>query len=257
MAAGTGAITTRDLITEVLSILKVYSPGDALAAADAQTCLFTLGGIFDGYAAERLTFWQLNTLGAFSTSAGKNSYTIAAAAGSGVDWVISPLPTRFDYVSQSMGNPSATGPLEIGLRPLTSYEWERISLKTLGNSILESYWPNYGATSHVLTFFPTPTASLSITLYVAQQTAGLASLDTLIQLPPGYQEPITYELAIKVSSKFGANLPAWLPEAWAEAKARLKAKNFEALDVRADRALLSEPGRGFNGGGSIDFYLGK
>ncbi len=249
--AGNAGPTVLDLITEALSILSVYTPGEPMAAADAETCLFTLGGLVDGYGAERLTIYQLNVLAQFATTAGKQTYLVGTGA-TGNDWIVSALPTRFEYVSQSLANRSATGALEVGLHQYTNADWERLSLKSLGNTMLEGVWINYGVGAHALSFFPLPLAAIPITLYTAQMTPRFTALTNVLALPPGYQELLTYELALKVASKFDATIPPFLPDAFAEAKSRVKMANFQALDIRCDPALTGHGG----GRSGLDFYKG-
>lgn len=246
--AGNAGLTVQDIINEALGILGVYT-GDPLSGADLQSAFFTFQALVDGWTLEPLTFQQSATL-QFTTTAGKSAYTLAAAAGSGVDWVPPFLPAkRLDAVTMQ------TGTLELGVNLDTLRQWEMIALKSMSSSILTDCYVNYGPASHVLNFWPVPSVAIPVNLYVKQQIAKPTATTAAIILAPGYQEPLTYELAIKCSSKFGAAVPEWLPEAWRESKARLAASNFPMLDALCDRALLRRGSR--MGGGSISFYMGE
>jgi hypothetical protein len=256
MAGNPGLVSVLDVITEVLSLLRAYSPGEPIAAADSSSCLFTLSGLIDGWGAERLTVFRGN-VATFTTTAGKQTYTVgpaAALAPASPDWLLDPCPPDFNAVTCLPGQPSS---IEAELRILTDLQWAEIPLKSLQSNYLGSVWPNFQPAGYYqLSFFPIPSAAVPVTLYTPLPVGKLLALSSTLQMPPGYQEALVYELAIKVSSKFGPRMPEWLPAAWTAAKSRIKEANFQALDVSLDAALTRDGG-GFNGGGSIDFYMGK
>jgi hypothetical protein len=239
--------TVADLINEALAHLSVYAPGETLAAADQTSAMFTLQGIVDSYGAQPLMVFNRTVLGSFTLSGGKQSYTIGTANTN--DWVTSFLPPTFDLVSMKMGT------LDLGITIYTAEEWARIGLKSLQSNIVTACWPDYGAASHTLSFFPVPNATIPVTLYLDTPIQRFTAASNIVQFPAGYQELLTFELAIKCSSKFGAEVPAWLPAAYTEAKTSVKASNFEPIDLYCDDALVSSGSRA--GGGSINFYLGR
>jgi hypothetical protein len=147
------------------------------------------------------------------------------------------------------------GTLELQIAIDTAAQWESIGIKSLASSIMQECWPNYGAAAHQLNFYPVPNASIPVALYLLQAIPRFTAITNVVQLPPGYQEPLTFELAMKCSSKFGASIPAWMPAAWSDGKATIRANNFEPIDVACDPALV-KPGPA-TGGGSINFYLGR
>jgi hypothetical protein len=241
------AVSVLDLLTEVLSLLGVYAPGEPIDAADSASLLFTLNGLIDGLRAESLTKLATVPL-TFQTVAGKGSYTLGT---SGTDWVIASgfLPPAIDYYGAMIG-----GNLESGMDPLTDAEWAAIGLKGLASTIGLSVWPQYGVSSHTIWIWPVPSGIEPIVLYCRQPVPSFTAITDAVLLPPGYQEFLTYELTIKSAAKFGARVPDWVPPAWAAARTRVKEDNFEIIDAACDAALTSQ---GRRGGGSIDFYLGK
>lgn len=242
------ALTFQDIINEALGILGVYT-GDPLAASESQSAFFTLQAIIDGYGAEALII-QENEVSRFVTTAGKSQYTLGVDAGN--DWVVSTLPPSFSEVTMS------TGALEIPLEILTPAKWAMLALKSLQSSILSGMWPNFGPTVHTLSFYPVPGAIIPINLYTPEILSAPTATGNTFTAAPGYQELYTFELAIKASSKFGAQIPAWVPPAWADAKAKIKGANFNPLDVYCDAALVSLNSKNRTlGRGSIAFYTGE
>jgi hypothetical protein len=234
-----------DIINEALGHLGVYT-GDPLSAADEQTAFFTLLALIDGWGIEPGTILQTNVL-QFMTQAGKQSYTIGPAVTN--DWVTATLPMSFSNIGMMLGL------LELPIVPATEDQWAAIGLKSLQSGVIEGCWPNFGSTSHTLNFAPVPNAAIPINLYIPQQVLKPTVATATIGLPPGYQEAMTFELVIKVSSKFRAKIPAWIPAAWEAAKEKIRANNFEAMDIQCDPALVRGGTR--TGGGSIAFYEGK
>ncbi len=244
--AGNLGYTVADLITESLSILGVYAQGETLSAADLQSAFFTLQALVDGWAAQPLTVLQVNTY-TFSTVAGQQSYTVGPAGTS--NWMTTQLPIGFDRIGMQMGT------LELPIEIITLDQWASIALKGFQSSILTQVWIDFGFPAHSLYFWPVPASAIPVVLYIPQQVAQFTATSNVLALPPGYQEALTFELALKLAAKFGAPIPQWLPEAAADAKANIKSTNFEALDVSCDDAIVDTSRR--SGGGSINFYLGN
>jgi hypothetical protein len=237
-------VTVFDLITEALAIYGEYAAGESLDSSSVQSLLFTLNAAIDGLGAERLSIYSTSVL-SYTTIAGKQSYTFGPAA---ADWVTAVAPA---YISRAG---VLSGGVELPLAIVNADEWAGIGLKSMQSTIPSALWPQYGPASHTLNFWPVPSGAFAVALYVAQQIPKFVAQTDTVSLPPGYQEFLTYDLAIKSSSKFGAPLPDWLPQAWREARTRIKERNYRAFDSRCDPALTQGSGRGVP---SIDFYTGK
>jgi hypothetical protein len=244
--AGNNGIAVQDLINEALSHLGVYQ-GDALDASDLQSAFFTFVAMMDGWTAEPLTIFQKSVL-TFETIANQQSYTLGV--GAPYAWQVSALPSDYDAVTQG---PAGSG-LELPVVMVGELEWAALPLKGLSSSILAQMYRQTLATSHTLNFWPLPAAAMPINLYVSQRIPTFTAVSNVVALPPGYQEAITFELAAKCSAKFGARVPEWLPAAMQDAKSKIKAKNFPALDMRVDSALVR---RCVRLGGNLAFYEGK
>jgi len=217
------AVLVSDIAVEVLSILGVYAPGEPVATADSASLLFTLNGIVDGFAAERLMIFETAIL-PFSTVIAKQSYKLGPDGTN--DWVTTFLPGAVT----SIGLLTVGGTLEIPLALYTLAQWQAIALKATAG-VPTACWPQYGAVFHTLNFWPVPNVVSPVLLYVQKQIPLFTSVTNTVLLPPGYQELLTYELALKSVGKFGREVPAWLPAAWRAARTRVE-----------DRAALASRG---------------
>jgi len=242
-----GSISVLDLITEALSIMGEYAPGEALDAASVSSLLFTLGGAIDGLGGEPLAIYSDGIL-SYNTTAAKQSYTLGPDVGN--DWITTAAApseiVRIGVVSNGM---------ELPIEIINAQQWAGFALKTLQSSIVSAAWPQYGAVSHTLYFWPVPSTVLAVKLYTLQQVPTFTASTDSIVLPPGYQEFLTYDLVIKSASKFGAALPEWVPPAWREARTRIKERNYQALESRCDPALTGR-GRGRVPAERLSFYRG-
>lgn len=240
------AVTVLDLITEVLALYGEYSPGEPIDAASSQGLLFTLNAALDGLGGEALAIYANGTL-SYVTTGGKQSYTLGPDPGN--DWVtVAAAPSRIPRAGVTVGG------VQLPIDTTTNAdEWAMLALKSLSSTFPVRVWIQYGPAAHTLNFWPVPSGSFAVTLYTAQQIPQFTSVSDSVALPAGYQEFLTYDLAIKSASKFGATVPEWVFSAWREARTRVKERNYQALESRADPALSSRTGRGWP---SIKFYTG-
>lgn len=254
MAVNSGSFLVSDLINEALGHLGVYT-GDALSAADMQSAFTTFLLLMDGWAAEPLTIFERGEALTFTTIAGEASYSLGVTSSNPSApqplWSVSALPANYDAITQG---PAGTG-LELPVKVAGEYEYVHLPLKGLQSSILEKCWIQTQASSHVLNFWPTPSAAIPINLYTSQRIPAFSAISNSFTLPPGYMEALVFELAAKLSAKFGASLPEWLPTALSDAKSKIKAANWPALESRCDRDLVRRSAR--LGGDQLAFYEGR
>jgi len=240
------AVLVLDVLNEVLSILGVYAPGENITAADSQSMLFTLNGILDGLGAEIFAIVD-HPVYAFPVVGSKQAYTLGPDASN--DWVTPTLPASIVAVSVLVGA------LEVSLAPLNTDEWQAIGIKSFSGGVFPSgYWLQYGAAFHTLNFFPMPSSTNAVRLYCDSPLTSFTAVTNTVAMPAGYQEFLTYDLAIKSAGKFGKSLPGWLPEARRDARSRIKEANYTPIYSRCDDALLA--GGGGLGGGSMLFASG-
>lgn len=242
--AGSG-LSVLDLITEALALMGEYSPGEPLDAASAQSLLFTLNGAIDGLGGEPLAIYSNSVLN-FATIAGKQTYSLGLDPSN--DWdtqaAAPSLITRVGMMANA---------LELPIEIVSAEEWARYGLKTMQSTISSAVWIQYGPAANVLNFWPVPSVAFQVNLYIAQQIPKFVATTDSVSLPPGYQEFLTYDLVIKSAAKFGASIPEWIPQAWREARTRIKERNFQSVNSRCDPALTHQGRRGWP---SLGFYTG-
>lgn len=241
-----GSVTVLDLATEVLSLYGSYAAGETIDSADVQSLIFTLNGILDGITAETLSLFSDTVLAGFTLTPGKQVYSFGAGAS---DFPLAGITRQIVGIGDIANN------IERPLKLLTDEEWEAIRLKTFSSSVVTAAWIRNVFPLLSITFWPVPTVADALRFYYREPVSTVSASSDVLILPAGYQEWLTFELAIKAAPKFGANLPAWLGEAWREAKTRVKESNYSGAVSRLDSALTG--GRGRAGAPSLSFYTGE
>ena len=98
-----------------------------------------------------------------------------------------------------------------------------------------------------LTLWPVPTGTgLQGVAYVKTQITQFASLDSLVRLPPGFEEFIVTNLAARLCSSFNRKADPMLIQRAAEAKALVKRSNKRLSDLSFDAGALIGNRGGYN-----------
>src|SRR6202522_1356666 len=178
--------TALDLITDALEILGVYSPGEAISAADSSRMLSNLNDMLDGWS--NLT-WSCY---AYLTT----SFTL--------------VPGQQKYTIGSGGNINSARPLKIFDAPGTAYVLDFNGNNYPVDVVDQQQWNLYGNTSSLITsdfpdtlfydpqfplgiinVYPWPTIGYTMSFISYLQLGDFSSLATALSLPPGYKRAIT------------------------------------------------------------------
>ena len=220
-------MTVNTLITATLRLIGVVAAAETPRAEDTQDAFARLNDMVDAWASERLTIYQSVRTTKILT-ASQASYTIGTAGNIAIA-----RPIFLDAVALLSG--TTEYPVEL----LTEEAWNAISQKTL-----ESTWPTkayYNPTypSGTLSLWPVPTDSTaSLVLYVPTAVPQFTSTGQTVSVPPGYQEALRYNLAVRLCPEFGRVLDPVVAALAVETKAALKRANVRVTELRVDDALL-------------------
>lgn len=229
----------RSLATQSMGRLGVLASGENMTAADANVCLEAINQLLDEWQAtplmlyaEQRTTWNLTPSQA--------SYTVGDSAEVDV-----PRPVYVDAVSYVQTNLSP--PLEIQMNPYTDASWAAQSQKTLTSNLPLNYYYNLTYPLATLYLWPIPTqASLQGVLYARTQVAQLASLDTDVALPNGWQRMIVTNLAVEIAPAFFREPSATLVDQAKKSLAAVKRSNIRNVDLVTPAGALIQTGN--NGG---------
>ncbi len=219
------------VIVPALKEIGVLAASETGTTEDAADALAALNRMLDQWAAERLQIFTV-TRTTWVITAGIQNYNV------GVGQVVNVArPVYVDHVNFQDTAPDPD--LEYQMEPLTEDAWSRVPQKTLQSKFPTSWYYNPTFPNAVLTLWPIPTATtLQGVLYAPQAVAQFAALTTVVSLPPGYEEMLVKNLALKLGPSYERQPNPVLVEQAREAKAIVKRANKRLADLSIDDAAL-------------------
>lgn len=108
--------------------------------------------------------------------------------------------------------------------------YNQIGIKTVA-AIPQYCYYNPDMTQGSFTFFPVPYATMTAFVDCERVLTGTLTLATDVVLPPGYEEAIVASLAEAICRPFGRPLTPDIARAAKEARARIKKRNVEFVEL--------------------------
>lgn len=231
-------MTVLDLITAAMQEIGAIATGETVSAADAQAALTRLNGMIDLWQGERLTIYNLNRQ-TFSFITNQQAYTIGPTAGADWTYTVRPVWIQHAGVVWTSGGIET----EIPMKFLTDDEWAATRVKAVGSSLPTHLYYNPTFPLGTISFWPYPTdSSVDVALYVPLPMTVVPDLVTVLVLPPGYEEAMRYNLAVRLAPIFGRQIDQTVAALAVESKAQIKRTNLVLDTMRADVALVGDAG---------------
>lgn len=236
--------TALDLIGQSLKIIGVLAAGESVQAADAKDCLTCLNQMLDRWSNEKMMVYHI-TSSLYDIVPGVGTYSI----GPGATWdtgVRRPIMVQKwgAFVRQTI-SPSLYNDYKLDYIPADRYA--NIFLKKLTTNFpsswtFETAWP-----VGTIKLFPVPTLALQFGLNSFDQFSTF-NLTDYVELPPGYESAIVYNLALDISPQYGVDpMPMVLKRA-NQAKINLQTTNSDQIIMTTDESLISH--------GTFNIYAG-
>jgi hypothetical protein len=224
-------VTGRDLISASLRLLGVLASGENLGAQEATDGLSTLNRLISGWSNEGLLVFGLTAEPAITLTPGKATYTLGASGD---------LSTRPMSIEKALIRDGLT---DYPVRLMSLSEYASISRKSNQSNYPTDLYDDGGYPQKTITLYPTPSAALSLILFTKRPLTELATLDTALSLPPGYERALNFNLAIDLAPEYGRAIPDSVAMVASESKAAIKRSNIKPSYLRSDEALLIHTGR--------------
>jgi len=229
--------TVSDLVHASLREIGVLAAGQVATADDAQVTLDALGRLQDKWNIERLYTYTVT----------RTTFTITQAAsftiGSGAT-INTPRPDFIDDVRLVDTSPDPD--IEIPLYRLYERDYREIPDKALTAALPSSWYYSATYPTGTLYLFPIPTQSLlQGAVYAATPVTKYTSLATAVSLPPGYEELIVSNLAVRIAPTFEKAVSPSLADAARTSMAAAKRINRRPARMRFEAAALVQRG-GYN-----------
>lgn len=231
-------MTGRDLVTASLRLLGVVAPGESMAASEATEGLASLNRLISSWSNESLMIYARVRETPFTLTPGTATVTMGAAGN---------LTNRPQAIESATIQDAATG-IETPVNLLTQAEYAAIVLKTQTSTYPTDLYDDGGYPLRTLTLYPVPSAAHKLVVYTARILTAVATLDTDISLPPGYERALTFNLAVEMSPEYGKPVPDVVMMTATESKALIKRMNHKPGMLLGDPALAR--------GDSYNIYTG-
>ena len=222
--------TAISLITRSMRLATVIGKGETPDDDEAADGLVALNSMMDSLSTERLQAYYIveETL---TLSAGTATYTMGASGD-----LNTTRPTRIEDACFIRYNFIDT-PLE-----LLNFEGHAAIVdKTTQSNIPQYLFPDMQNPLARLTFWPTPSSAAAVAhIFSWKQLQQFATLTTALALPPGYEEMIAFNLAVRwAGPEFGQKVPDEVRALAVMSKANIERMNAPAPIMRSEAGVMT------------------
>lgn len=254
-------VTTRRLIKGALRLINVIATNEEPNSDDTDIALQSLDGLLSSLGTDLLNIFTFNPK-RFLLVGGKQEYKLGPALDSagqptGADWVVE-RPMRIEQVKLILypnvasvdGETVITanqGTLFLPIDQLNDEEFSSIRIRALQNQWPIASYDNGNYPVRTLSFWPIPTQSNAVELWMWDPLSLYEDLDQQLNLPQGYERYLRYKLAVELAPEFGKEVSPAVMAVMVEAEENVKALNQQIPRAypSALAASLGPRGRGF------------
>jgi hypothetical protein len=182
--------TARDLITRALKACRILAPGENPSASEAADALMILNMMLSSWSTDNLNVFA-QTLESFSLVSNVSSYTI----GTGQTFnTVKPIAIQTMYVR--------SGSVDYTVKEISDRDYaNEISMKSIVG-VPYCYNFNNDYPSSVIKFYPVPDQNYQLFILSEKALTSIASLDTVISFPEGWELAIAYNLAVMLFPEY-------------------------------------------------------
>lgn len=225
----TQTIATIDLIRRSMMLINAIAAGETPSDADLNDALLTFNEMIDSQKLQPLVgYGEPNE--EFTLFPGKSVYKWGLTAPFGDHNFLTERPIWVNNAT-CIRNGIST-PVEI----ISQDEYDWIALKSTPSPVVEKllYVPDYF--NGIVTLYPVPTEAVTLSINASRQISGPATLQTVIELPPGYLRMYRYCLAVELWPEYtnpSTDIAA-IKAIAKEALGKLKVANSDTPTARFD-----------------------
>jgi hypothetical protein len=237
-----GAMTVANAIQSALRWATVITPGQTPSGSELQEGADTLRRMTDLWSTDKGNIFTTR-IDLYTLIAGQQKQTIGLTGD-----LVGPRPQRIERANiLFQGTPTVRRPMHL----LTDAQWANKRFQAVSTIPLELY-NDGGNPLSTLYFYPIPDVAYQIELYTWQALSGWVDPGDSLIVPPGYEEMIISNLAVRLALQFGKPVSQELAMLASQAKASIQSLNTPRLRLRTDPAL-----RGRGRGGLYNWMSGE
>ncbi len=215
-------MTVRDLVERTLKKIGVLASGESAEAAMASDALDDMNAMIDSWKNNGLMIYE-NEIHDLTLISGQQTYTIGSSGDFNLTRPVS--ISKASYVSNN---------IEYPIDIITEAEWAKIPDKETSSDIPTKLYYNPANPLGELNFWPKPSGASSVKIYVPKPVSRFASLNTSVDLPPGYEILLVYGTADFIAPDFGRELRPRQLQLLTETKADIMRKNTVPVYMECD-----------------------
>ncbi len=240
--------TAADIINEAASLIGVKSEGDPLSPEGSQSALTRLNSMVASMSNESLIIYQQSDE-VFTFPANETYQTIGIGEDFNTTWPIQVLQQTFSR------NSSVAPGVDFALEVINQAQYNSISVK--GNTVTGPYpqllYFDRDYPVGKIYIWPVLTSAVELHLATNKQLSSFAGLTTSVILPPGYEEMLTFNLALRMAPSYSVSPSPEVKQFAMESKRNLKRVNAtnDVMDLPASLPGMS------NGTSYWSFYTGN
>lgn len=229
-------MTVSDLLTATLKLIGSISKSEVPSADEMADAFARLNSMVDSWAIERQMIYQLGR-SQYPLVSGQQVYTIGPGGNFNA--------VRPQYIQDAgLVNTAYSPNFELPVRLLTIDEWASLSIKSQQATQSWYMWNDYAYPLSNLSVWPVPSVStLSLALYVPTPLTQFASTAASVTLPPGYEEALRYNLAVRLCPEWGRQIDPVVAKMAQDSLALVQRSNKRLDTLGVDSALV-DPSRG-------------
>lgn len=226
--------TATSIINRALRLAKVLAAGESPAGAESADALTSLNAMLSSWNTERLTVYN-STRTTKVLTASDNEYTIGASGDINVT-----QPVRISHAAIVASGDTVERPIQV----LTRQQWaERRDKSSTGLPDAIFLQRNTTATLGKVLLYLVPSAGDTLVLYLESLLTPITDVTAAIVLPEGYEDAITYNLAVRLADEYTeSGVSASVLAQAIETKANIKRANMEPIEMKCDSALTRRGG---------------
>ena len=216
--------TASDLIKGSLRLVGAIASGETPSADETADALSSLNRMLGSWSNEGLAVYSY-VREVFTLIASQGKYTMGSAGDFNTT-----RPVAIAEASASDASPV----YEYKVQILNVQEWAEITNKTIQATYVQKIYVEGTYPLENINVWPVPNVASSLILYSHKELTSFALAGDTVSLPPGYEEALIYNLAVRLAPEYGKTLGPEIISIASESKANIKRTNTKPVLMKSD-----------------------
>jgi len=219
--------TVREIISDAAKTIGALAAGETLPASEATDGLNILNRMVATFSNEQLIIYA-RTTDEFTLTGNQQSYTWGTSGDFN-----SARPLSVELALAKITGQNEEYPVKI----LTAQEWANITDKTTTSSLVSRVYIEFTNPTVTVKTWPIPNAANKLIFYSLKPLSSFSALGDSVSLPPGYDEMLVSNLALRLAPSYGKAASAELIEIARQSKANIKRINSKPELLTSDPVI--------------------